>query len=170
MAIRQEGNTYYGLSTDTKPTGAVLNGREFREMDTGKKYLFDAENGEWLEQPEEGGGGGGGGTPDMKILTTDYSGMWGQATYTVLSGTYAALKSKCQSREASMVELFVETEEDPSQGTIGQKACFAAVEVALLSSGGTEFIQLGFAEPDGGTFGLSAYPDNTVDGVWPFGD
>lgn len=60
MAIRQEGNTYYGLSTDTKPTGAVLNGREFKEMDTGKKYLFDAENGEWLEQPEEGGGGGGG--------------------------------------------------------------------------------------------------------------
>lgn len=60
MAIRQEGNTYYGLSTDTKPTGAVLNGREFREMDTGKKYLFDEENGEWLEQPEEGGGGGGG--------------------------------------------------------------------------------------------------------------
>lgn len=60
MAIRQEGNTYYGLSTDTKPTGAVLNGREFKEMDTGKKYLFDAENGERLEQPEEGGGGGGG--------------------------------------------------------------------------------------------------------------
>lgn len=60
MAIRQDGNTYYGLSTDTKPTGAVLNGREFVEMDTGKKYLFDYENGEWLEQPEEGGGGGGG--------------------------------------------------------------------------------------------------------------
>lgn len=61
MAIRQDGNTYYGLSTDDKPTGAELNGREFKEMDTGKKYLFDAENGEWLEQPNEGGGGGGGG-------------------------------------------------------------------------------------------------------------
>lgn len=125
---------------------------------------------DYIARNGSGGGGGGSSTPDMKILTTDYSGMWGQATYTVLSGTYAALKSKCQSREASTVELFVETEEDPSQGTIGQKAYFAAVEVALLSAGDEEFIQLGFAEPDGGTFGLSAYPDNTVDGVWPFGD
>lgn len=49
MAIRQEGNTYYGLSTDTKPTGAALNGREFREMDTGKIYHYDAENERWLE-------------------------------------------------------------------------------------------------------------------------
>lgn len=73
MAIRQEGNTYYGLSTDTKPTGAVLNGREFREMDTGKKYLFDAENGEWLEQPEEGGGGGGGSSTLSGLTDVDIS-------------------------------------------------------------------------------------------------
>lgn len=73
MAIRQEGNTYYGLSTDTKPTGAVLNGREFKEMDTGKKYLFDAENGEWLEQPEEGGGGGGGSSTLSGLTDVDIS-------------------------------------------------------------------------------------------------
>ena len=55
--ITQIGNTYYGLSTDDpKPTGAVLNGREFKEMDTGKTYYFDAENGVWLEWTQGGGG------------------------------------------------------------------------------------------------------------------
>lgn len=106
MAIRQEGNTYYGLSTDTKPTGAVLNGREFREMDTGKKHLFDAENGEWLEQPEEGGGGGGGSstlsgltdvdisnpTDGQTLVYNSTSGKWengaGGSSLLVIGGTY----------------------------------------------------------------------------------
>ncbi len=53
--ITQNGNTYYGLSTDTpKPTGAVLNGRAFIEMDTGKIYFYDAESGEWREWGGEG--------------------------------------------------------------------------------------------------------------------
>lgn len=56
--ITQIGNTYYGLSTNTpKPTGAVLNGREFKEMDTGKVYYYDAENQQWLEWTQGGGGG-----------------------------------------------------------------------------------------------------------------
>ena len=56
--ITQNGNTYYGLSTDTpKPTGAVLNGREFKEMDTSKTYYYDAENQQWLEWTPGGGGG-----------------------------------------------------------------------------------------------------------------
>ena len=47
-----------GLSTDTKPTGTILindkrvvlaNGSEFIEMDTDKKYLYDAENQQWTE-------------------------------------------------------------------------------------------------------------------------
>lgn len=38
-----------GLSTDEKPTD-VGNGSEFIEMDTGKLYRFDGENGAWLEQ------------------------------------------------------------------------------------------------------------------------
>ena len=41
--------TFYGLSTDTKPTTKVSNGSCFIEMDTGKAYFFDAENSEWLE-------------------------------------------------------------------------------------------------------------------------
>lgn len=47
-------------STDVKPTEGIGNGSQLREMDTGKDYAFDAESGEWLEQPSEGGGGGGG--------------------------------------------------------------------------------------------------------------
>lgn len=37
-----------GLSTDTKPTNAG-NGWLFLEMDTCKKYLFDADNETWRE-------------------------------------------------------------------------------------------------------------------------
>lgn len=36
-----------GLSTDTKPTGK-LNGSSFTEIDTGDKYYYDEENGEWI--------------------------------------------------------------------------------------------------------------------------
>ena len=36
------------LSTDTKPTN-VSNGSSLIEMDTGKIYLFDQENTEWME-------------------------------------------------------------------------------------------------------------------------
>ena len=39
-----------GLSTDTKPTDETIqNGDEFREMDTKKTYLYDAENAKWRE-------------------------------------------------------------------------------------------------------------------------
>ena len=43
-----------GLSTDTKPTGTyhntrIQNGSSFLEMDTGKVFMYDAENAEWLE-------------------------------------------------------------------------------------------------------------------------
>lgn len=43
---------YDGLSTDTKPTSGVRNGSVFAEIDTGKIYLFDEENSQWIEQVE----------------------------------------------------------------------------------------------------------------------
>ena len=51
--------TFAGLSTDTKPAGTTLidnksvalaNGSEFIEMDTDKKYSYDAENQQWIER------------------------------------------------------------------------------------------------------------------------
>lgn len=50
-----------GLSTDTKPTDSIegvqiQNGSIFRELDTGKKFLFDAENTTWNEVSSGGGG------------------------------------------------------------------------------------------------------------------
>lgn len=51
--------TFTGLSTDTKPVGTILidnksvglaNGSEFIEMDTDKKYSYDAENQQWIER------------------------------------------------------------------------------------------------------------------------
>lgn len=41
--------TIYGLSTDQKETAGVANGTVFFEMDTGNAYLFDEENGQWLQ-------------------------------------------------------------------------------------------------------------------------
>lgn len=57
IMISQYGNTYYGLSTDDKPSGTALNGRAFVEMDTGTLYFFDAEGGAWLTWGEENSGG-----------------------------------------------------------------------------------------------------------------
>lgn len=59
-------------STDVKPTEGIGNGSQLREMDTGKDYAFDAESGEWLEQPEEGGGGGGGGGAGAGPLVVEF--------------------------------------------------------------------------------------------------
>lgn len=42
-------STYYGLSTDTKPTDGVGNGSAFIEMDTGKLYFYDLANTTWRE-------------------------------------------------------------------------------------------------------------------------
>lgn len=61
-------------STDVKPTEGIGNGCQLREMDTGKDYAFDAESGEWLEQPSEGGGGGGGGGGGFTLLQGTYDG------------------------------------------------------------------------------------------------
>lgn len=41
--------TYNGLSTDEKPVEDVENGSAYMEMDTGKLYLYDAENETWRE-------------------------------------------------------------------------------------------------------------------------
>ena len=50
ISVLQTGNVYEfrGLSTDTKPTN-VTNGCCFIEMDTGKVYLFNKTNVQWLE-------------------------------------------------------------------------------------------------------------------------
>lgn len=44
------------LSTDTKPTENIMNGSVCDEMDTGIRYRFDEEGGQW--RPFEEGGGG----------------------------------------------------------------------------------------------------------------
>lgn len=54
--------TFYGLSTDTKPSNTA-NGSKFLEMDTGKEYRFDYANSYWHEYSESGGGGGSGSDP-----------------------------------------------------------------------------------------------------------
>lgn len=65
-----------GLSTDTKPTDSIegikiQNGSSFRELDTGKRFLFDAENTTWYEVSSGGGGGGGSATLIEKSISAN---------------------------------------------------------------------------------------------------
>ena len=41
--------TYFGLSTDSKPTDGVSNGSVFLEMNTGKIYFFNEAGEAWVE-------------------------------------------------------------------------------------------------------------------------
>lgn len=44
--------TYYGLSTDTKPTGITGgNGQKFIEIDTHAEFYFDEEGNQWCAVP-----------------------------------------------------------------------------------------------------------------------
>ena len=45
-------------STDTKPTANLVNGSKLTEVDTGKSFLYDEANTEWVEFAEGGGEGG----------------------------------------------------------------------------------------------------------------
>lgn len=52
-----------GLSTDEKPVISIngtpiINGSLFEEIDTGKKYKYDEDNDNWVEQPKSGNSGG----------------------------------------------------------------------------------------------------------------
>lgn len=49
-------NLIHCLSTDTKPTAAIVNGSTAVEIDTGKVYRYDAQNLAWHEQPTGSGG------------------------------------------------------------------------------------------------------------------
>ena len=64
--------TFTGLSTDTKPTGVyegvnIANGSEFIEMDTDKKYLYDADSQTW-KLAASGGGGGGSSAAETELI------------------------------------------------------------------------------------------------------
>ena len=53
------------LSTDEKPTENINNGSTLVEIDTGKRYIFDASSLAWNEVVQSGGDGG-----DSYILPT----------------------------------------------------------------------------------------------------
>ena len=38
-----------GLSTDVKPTGEYVTGSKYVEVDTGKRFLYSEDSGQWLE-------------------------------------------------------------------------------------------------------------------------
>lgn len=72
-----------GKSTDEKPVGRyktvgrISNGSTFFEMDTGKKYMYDGDAGEWIEV--SGSGGGDEPSSDDIITPTDADNIWDNA-------------------------------------------------------------------------------------------
>lgn len=65
---------FRGLSTYDKPMNAA-NGSEFIEMDTGKKFMFDAPTATWYEQPSSGGSGGGGSVEPLMVNVVVENGL-----------------------------------------------------------------------------------------------
>lgn len=57
----QTVKTFVCLSDDDKPTEGIANGAQCIEMDTGKIYMFNLDDTEWVEVSISGGGGSGGG-------------------------------------------------------------------------------------------------------------
>ena len=49
MNYNDNVQTYYGLSTDSKPTDGISNGSCFVEMDSGKIYFYNAAGAAWAE-------------------------------------------------------------------------------------------------------------------------
>ena len=49
----REQNEYYGKSTDTKPIDGVENADVFYEMDTRQAFMFDKEDGVWVQQTSQ---------------------------------------------------------------------------------------------------------------------
>ena len=114
-----------------------------------------------------GGSGGGGSDADMTILCTDYTGMWTEATYTLLSGTYADLKAKLLAHTPVRCMVFLgitETEEFP--GMWGQFV-FEESMLWTFGQGEIEFIQLACSA---GEEDVTVYvlPDNTVTTTSPW--
>lgn len=44
-----KADVYYGLSTDTKPTGGIANGSVYVEMNTSRLYVYDAASAAWCD-------------------------------------------------------------------------------------------------------------------------
>lgn len=59
----QTVKTFVCLSTDDKPTEGIANGAQAIEMDTGKIYMFNMDDEEWVEVSISGGGSGSGSVP-----------------------------------------------------------------------------------------------------------
>lgn len=49
-ADRKYIRTYFGASSETKPTADLAYGSVFVEVDTGKAFLFNETASEWVEQ------------------------------------------------------------------------------------------------------------------------
>ena len=58
--------TFFGLSTESKPTTGVGNGSALVEMDTSKIYFYDATGSQWLEW-------GASATPSASVQSLDSS-------------------------------------------------------------------------------------------------
>jgi hypothetical protein len=63
--------TGFCISTDEKPTVGVGNGSILTEIDTGKNFMFDAQNALWIEQPSGGSGGGSGESNNFIVTITE---------------------------------------------------------------------------------------------------
>lgn len=92
--VNLDTDEYRGLSSDVKPT-KVGNGSTMLEIDTGKRYMYDAEHDEWHVMPSEGGSGSGavdsvnGKTGDVVLNASDVGAMEGITILSYGKSTWA---------------------------------------------------------------------------------
>lgn len=120
----------------------------------GQTLVYNASAGKW-----ENGSGGGGGTPDMIILTTDYTGMWTGATYSIIAGSYSALRAKLVAHNPAVVCLCVEQSGDGFSAYTEYVPFFVTLGVGAEED---YYIGMKFTDESFVAFALNAFPDGTV--------
>lgn len=104
-------------------------------------------------------GAGGGGVPDMIILTTDYTGMWTGATYSIIAGSYSALRAKLVAHNPAVVCLCVEQSGDGFSAYTEYVPFFVTLGVGAEED---YYIGMKFTDESFEAFALNAFPDGTV--------
>lgn len=122
--ITQRKNTFFGLSTDTKPSGVAINGRRFIEIDTGDEYRYNAAGGAWVKQPAGGGSSALSGLNDVDIVDPANNEQL----------LYSSISHKWENSPPSTLFVGVTYDESTGAGTLSEtwQALYDAIADGIL--------------------------------------
>lgn len=140
---------YHALSTDARPDADP--GAQLREIDTGKRFIFDGTS--WQELPDGGGGGGGSMQIDNWLCVAgEFTTVSAAPTFSVPTGISNA------TLVAFLCKMTTPVEDAPAPSTYEKTYCYASssfINKAVMWN----TAQLGFA-------GFGIYPNNQQFTYW----